>query len=340
MSIEALIKDPATFDFYQAVYTLQRQLTGEKQQFRKVGFDSLPKHELIRFKAEQHLGFPGQAISVIKQSTANDKDNICVDMLISFMGLTGPSGVLPRHYSELILQRLKYKDTGMRDFYDVFNHRLISLFYRAWEKYRFAINFQDAGYQGKAGGKNDNENQADPFSQVLARLSGGEGINQYYAGLFSKKIRSSDGLQQILSEFTRAQVRIEQFQGKWQSLPGSEQTRLGSRQQPEGQYARLGFDASIGSRVWDINSSVAVHLTPAAGQVVKAFLPGQSTAELVKQVIKRYLGNAVKVKILLHIKQRDVPPAQLSSAGVPLGMGCGLLSRAEKQYKPCTLSLS
>ncbi|WP_281558715.1 type VI secretion system baseplate subunit TssG [Thalassomonas sp. RHCl1] len=340
MSIDALIKDPAAFDFYQAVYILQRQLTGEKQQFRKVGFDSLPKHELIRFKSEQHLGFPGQAIAAIKQAGTDEQDNISVDMLVSFMGLTGPSGILPRHYSELILQRLKFKDTGMRDFYDVFNHRLISLFYRAWEKYRFAINFQNANYQGENGTKNNDKSQSDPFSQVLARLSGGEGFNQYYAGLFSKKIRSSDGLQQILSEFTRAKVRIEQFQGKWQYLPGSEQTRLGSRQQPEGQYARLGLDASIGSRVWDINSSIAIHLTPEAGQEVKDFLPGESSAELVKQVIKRYLGNAVKVKILLHIKQRDVPPAQLSGAGVPLGMGCGLLSRVEKENKPCTLSLS
>ncbi|WDE03284.1 type VI secretion system baseplate subunit TssG [Thalassomonas viridans] len=336
MSIEALIDDPSSFDFYQAVYTLQRQLAGEKQQFRKIGFDSLPRHELIRFKSEQHLGFPGQAIAAVKHTGTDEEDKICVEMLVSFMGLTGPSGVLPRHYSELILQRLKFKDTGMRDFYDVFNHRLISLFYRAWEKYRFAINFQSsADFQG-----DKKQTPADPFSRVLSCLCGGEGIKQYYAGIFSKQVRSADGLQQILAEFTGAGIRIEQFQGKWQYLPESEQTRLGGRQQPEGQYACLGVDACIGSRVWDINASIAVHITPKTGQAVKAFLPGEASAESIKQVIKAYLGDAVKVKILLHIKQKDVPPAQLSGAGVPLGLGCGLLSREEKQNRPCILALS
>ena len=341
MSIEALIDDPSSFDFYQAVYTLQSQLAGEKQQFRKVGFDSLPRHELVRFKAEQHLGFPGQAIAGIKHAGTDEEDKVSVEMLVSFMGLTGPSGVLPRHYSELILQRLKFKDTGMRDFYDVFNHRLISLFYRAWEKYRFAINFQHArDVQGNGDRPDKSRTDLDPFSRVLSCLSGGEGIRQYYAGIFSKKIRSADGLQQILSEFTGVGIRIEQFQGKWQYLPDSEQTRLGSCHQSEGQYACLGVDASIGSRVWDINAGVAVHVRPKAEQTVKDFLPGEVRAEALTQVIKAYLGDVVNVKVILHMKLKDVPPARLSVSASPLGRGCGLLSRAEKQNLPCTLSLS
>lgn len=339
MSIDALIEEPSEYDFYQAVYTLQRQLDAGKEQFRKVGFDSLPKNELIRFKADQHLGFPGQAITKVKRndtdehSAEHSASGLAVDMHVSFMGLTGPSGVLPQHYSELILQRIKYKDTGMRDFYDVFNHRLISLFYRAWEKYRFAINFQSDSQANST-------QKTDAFTQVLSKLSGGTGISQYYAGIFSKSMRSAEGLQQILAEFTGCQVAIEQFQGKWQSLSSHEQTRLGQRSQPEGQYACLGVDASIGSRVWDINSSIAINIKPGLGTELKAFLPGQSTALGLKQLIKSYLGDAITFKINLEIKQGDVPPAQLSRKSVPLGLGCGLLSRPENSTKNYTLSLS
>ena len=63
-------------------------------------------------------------------------------MVINFMGLAGPSGVLPLYYTELIVERLRQKDRALLSFFDIFNHRMISLFYQAWEKYRFAIAYE------------------------------------------------------------------------------------------------------------------------------------------------------------------------------------------------------
>src|SRR5690606_40260468 len=51
-------------------------------------------------------------------------------------------GVMPYHYTELILQRLKQKDESLLRFLDLFNHRIISLFYQAGTKYRLPIEYE------------------------------------------------------------------------------------------------------------------------------------------------------------------------------------------------------
>lgn len=328
MSIQALIDNPSEHDFYKAVFVLQQQLVSDKSKYNKVGYDSLPKSELVRFKADQHLGFPGQSISKIKVKDNIDKDKTAVEMYVSFMGLTGISGALPQHYSELVLERLKLKDTGMRDFYDLFNHRLISLFYRAWEKYRFSVNYQ-----------NNSNSSPDSFTSVLGKLSGEHAIKQYYAGIFNKKIRTIDGLTLILKDFTQCDVSIKQFQGRWQKLSTMDQTRLGGRKSPEGQFAAFGIDATIGSKVWDINSAIAIVIKPTANTEIHTFLPGQETSRMLKSLITSYLGVAIKFKVHLEIETRQIPMARLSKTAVPLGHGCGLLSKKNTEIKSCLLPL-
>ena len=100
------------------------------------------------------LAFPASSIHDLSRA---DPDRPA-RMLVAFMGLTGPSGVLPRHYTELVLERDRRRDRAIADFFDVFNHRVISLFYRAWQKYRVPIAHEQAAHQG---------GREDPFTQTL-----------------------------------------------------------------------------------------------------------------------------------------------------------------------------
>lgn len=329
MNISTLIDQPNEFDFYQAVYTLERQLGKGKDQHRKVGHDSLPQNELIRFKADQHLGFPGTSISKVEIKKEQKNTETAVDMHVSFMGLTGTSGVLPQHYTELVLERMKLKDFGMREFFDLFNHRLISLYYRAWEKYRFPIGFEKSTQQS-----------SEPFTYVLNQLSGNKGvIGNYYAGIYNQKNRTAAGLKQILSDFCQCDIEIEQFQGKWHIIKPSEQTQLGARNNPEGQYACLGVDASIGSRVWDVNSSINVCIKVGKDRSINDYFLNGTIYKHVKQILKSYLGDTINSKIQLKVKLGQAPIAQLSRQAIPLGMGCVMAFRPIKSEKEYTILL-
>ncbi|WP_394203314.1 type VI secretion system baseplate subunit TssG [Shewanella waksmanii] len=328
MSIEQLLLSPNEHDFYQAVFQIQRQLSDDKASFHGVGHDSLPNQELIRFKADQHLGFPGQSISKVAIKDKQLSHGTAVDMSVSFMGLTGPSGALPQHYSEMVLARLKLKDTGMKDFYDLFNHRLISLFYRAWEKYRYSASYQLGS-----------DTNIDSFSSVLQYFSGQSSLAKYYAGFHHRASPSAESLATMLREFTQGQVEVAQFQGRWQRLKPEEQTQLGGRCRPEGQYACLGVDASLGKQVWDINSAIKITLSFKSSELAAEFLPGKQKTKWVKALISDYLGKATQFKLQLNATTAQMPTAQLSANGLGLGSGCSLVSRPCQSQKVQTISI-
>jgi type VI secretion system protein ImpH len=125
-----LLEDANSFEFFQAVSLLQRL----RANMRPVGHFSSPENEVVRFRINQRLGFPASQIQKLEV-----KGDAPAEMMVNFMGLTGPLGILPYTYSELILERARAKDYSLAAFLDIFNHRAISLFYRAWQKSRFPV---------------------------------------------------------------------------------------------------------------------------------------------------------------------------------------------------------
>ena len=305
--IKHIISQASQIDFYKAVFIIENQLKKDGLEHRHVGYDSNPKHELIKFTATQKFGYPGNAITKLEETSFEDGLHK-VNMQVSFMGLTGCSGALPQFYSELVMQRLRYKDTTMRDFYDMFNHRLISLYYRAWKKYKPSLNHI-----------NKDKNK-DPYTQILGLLSGGYNEHQlHFSGLYSRKIRNASDLKSILTSYLGCDVAIKQMIGQWHDLKPQEQTRLASQALFEGQHARLGVDTVIGKQIWDVSSSIEIHISSDDPSKAKSLLPKGSLFELSNKIIKDYVGNSVQFRLIIESDFHELEAVSLSKNSCQLG---------------------
>ena len=133
--VERLANQRANQGFFQAIRLLLRASS------TTLGRNLKPSEEAVRLRAEASEAFPASELAGIE---IGEKVNGKPILDASFFGLYGPSGVLPHHYPQLVIDRIRKKDTGLRDFLDIFNHRLLSLFYRAWEKHHFPVAFETA----------------------------------------------------------------------------------------------------------------------------------------------------------------------------------------------------
>src|SRR5438132_4249745 len=157
-----LFAEPYAFDFFQAVRLLERVFAER----RPVGRAGLPRAEAVRFRAHLSLSFPPSSIYDLETPADPDKPSL---MTVAFMGLYGPSGILPRHYTERLLYQHFHESSSntekhaLRDWFDLFNHRLISMHFRAWEKYRCTIPFERGECRGR---------DPDAFTRCLFSLIG------------------------------------------------------------------------------------------------------------------------------------------------------------------------
>ena len=291
------------FDFFQAVRLLARLYPERKA----IGRSAAPSDEVIRLRSLLSLAFPPSAVADIRRNSGDGR----VDMLVAFMGLTGPMGVLPRHYTELLLERVHAKDYALRDFLDLFNHRLISLFYRAWEKHRCVI-----GYEHALTGRHPDRFAQLLFSlmglgteEVRARLGDTDQRVLRYAGLLGQRPRSAMALERCLSDYFEVPVATKQFVGMSLPLQEEEWTRLGSF---EATNNVLGRTALLGTAIWDQQAKFELRVGPLDLSRFTRLLPSGTAYGRFTQFTKLFAGPELDYSVNLVLKADQVPECRLS----------------------------
>ena len=326
-----LFESAYRFDFFQAVRLLeQRQReresrsAGETDELQVeghgVGRDLHPNSEAVRFRALPSLSFPAGPISGVHdvpRAPASKGQTPPPEMVVSFLGLTGPSGALPRHYSELVLQRIREKDFSLRDFLDLFNHRLVSLFYRAWEKYNWPVAYEHAQLDNPAG-------EPDPVTRSVYCLEGmgttglrgrlivDDEVFLYYSGHYSHAPRSALALECLLAEHLEMKVAVLQCQGQWLSLEPDDQARMPSPTEPNGRNNQLGVSVVVGERIWDLQSKFRLRIGPLTWQQFRSLMPNGPALLPLCQMTRLYAGPTLDFDVQPILKPEEVPGCRLT----------------------------
>lgn len=318
-----LREEPTAFSFFQAVRLLTRLRTAHAP----VGGWADPSTEVVRFAASTSLGFPASEIqSLALPDESGNGEGAPARMTVNFLGLTGPQGVLPHLYTEQAAALARSRDTALRDFLDLFNHRVLSLFYRAWKSHQPAV-LQE-------------ERAEDRLYDHLLDLAGlgTEGLHgrlpvldsalAFYAGVLSLRARPADGLARLVGDYFDVPATVEQFVGEWRRVDARGQCTLDG----DDDSGRLGFGV-LGNAAWDAQARVRLRLGPLTRSQYDAFLPGGDAHEALCALVRLYAAEEVGVDAQLVLARGEVPPCVLGPpardgpAPPKLGRGTWLASR-------------
>lgn len=318
--VEALKLDPNDVPFFQlvrilerAAYMANRGKTSTSDRFKKnpVGLFTPPNQEIIRFQSSHSLGFPGSEVSKIDRQ---EQDNQSYwDVLINFMGLTGASGILPFHYSEMMFKRIKLKDYAMQHALDMFNHRSVSLFFKASVKYRLPLAYERYQLIHHRSSKPDAHTHA-----LLSFIGlGTEHLTDqltipadsliFFAGLMSQQTRPASALRQMISHYFDVPIEIHEFTGEWHDLIDDVRSRLPTPEQPKGQNACLGKSAILGGKGWFSQGKLRIVLGPLNAEQFKRFAPGTKNLKTLNEVTKMYAGTQTECEYILRVARDDLP---------------------------------
>ena len=288
------------FNFFQAVRLLEAYFPDAPP----VGTNAHPAEERIRFRPNPATVFPSSDVRSVELGEEG------ADVTVTFMGLYGVASPLPIYFYEDLATEAA--DTiPLRDFLDIFNHRLYSYFYRAWKKYRpsspsdpsrddSTARFLAVAGLGSGGAVDDA-----PVS--IGRLAG-------FAGLLNQRVRNVEGLYTLLSAFTDG-LDIDIIENVVRRVRVNERPCLGKGSPP----ATLGGSALLGSTVLDAGGKFRVVLGPMGLEDFESYLPGGDKADALGYLVRLYAPDFLDFDVLLKLKTKDRPPLRLGDRNARLG---------------------
>jgi len=319
--LDALARAPGRFDFFQALRRLEALETGGRRPPR-LGTAWRPADEPIRLGQEPDLTFAAATLARLRPADGEGPPRLSVN----FFGLLGPNGPLPLHLTEYARDRLRNADDPtMARFLDLFHHRMLLFFYRAWASGQPTVSrdrrsedrFED--YVGSLPGVAPRAVRGKDAFPHTARL--------FYAGLLSSHSRNAEGLAAVIGDFFAMPARVDEFVGAWLELPAGHRWRLGGAQE----LGRLGLSTIAGARAWTCQQKFQVVLGPLSRAQFQRMLPGGVSLSRLVALVRSYVGEELVWDLRLLLEERIEEPLRLgiSRLGWTAWLGRAAAARRE-----------
>lgn len=297
-----LAEKPFDFDFFQALRRIEA-LFPEKP---RLGQALRPIDEPVRLGQEASMTFAPATLSAFELPFADRPAR----MQVRFFGMLGPNSPLPLHLTEYARERLLHKgDATFIRFLDLFQHRFLLLFYRAWAQAQPVVNLDRpekdrfACYVGSLFGIGDSCQRNRDEIPDFAKL--------FYTGLLARQVRNCAGLEALLKGYFRISIHIEQFVGHKLFFREDERTRLGVNNAG----ALLGQGAVLGESVWDRQHKFRIHLGPLTLSQYENFLPGGAAIKQMVAWVRQYFCFELEWDMRLVLSGEQVPQTTLGQFG-------------------------
>jgi type VI secretion system protein ImpH len=313
--LERLKALPGSFDFHVAL----RRFDTVSPEAPRLGEAERPSEEGVRIGQKPSALFEGAEIT----DFSVPDDGSAPRLMVGFLGLWGPNGPLPSHLTEYAYERLQHAgDPTLARFVDVFHHRMLLLFHRAWTRARPTVAMDRP--------------DADAFALYVGALMGlgleatrhrgdvHDFVKLHYAPHFASLSRSADGLRDLVADYFGFPTHVEEFVGEWLDLPQDERWRLGASRET-GSLGRV----PLGRRIWSRSHKFRIVLGPLSAFDFEQMLPASHAVTELTSLVRLYAGDEWDWELRLVLATSVCAPMRLGGGGrlgwtTRLGSGPGV----------------
>ena len=299
--LKEISDNPHKFGFYEAM----RLIECYHKDKARLGETLRSADDVIRLGQKPSSAFAPSTLATAEMDAKN-----ILQLKVFFFGMFGPNGALPLHLTEYARDRVRNaRDESLIHFMDIFHHRLLSLFYRAWANKEPTVHYdrpdQDRFhmYMGSLLGIGTPEMQDRDLMPDNSKM--------HYAGHMSTQTRHAEGLASVLQSYFKVPVSIKEFIGEWLEIP--EQSRCYLGMSLDG--GKLGEDAVLGGKSWQRQYKFRIVIGPMDLEEYEGLLPGKDKLKQVASILKNYLGLEMAWDVNLILKKEEIPKTALGEYG-------------------------